>query len=43
MEKAITKIKLFKRGLKGELSDFMLKIISIIIAVIIWFAMSITK
>ncbi len=43
MEKTIKKRKLFKRGLKGELSDFMLKIISLIIAVIIWFAMSITK
>ncbi len=43
MEKTVTKRKIFKRGLKGELSDFMLKIFSIIIAVIIWFAMSITK
>lgn len=31
------------RGLKGEISDFVLKIISIALAVIIWFVMSITK
>ena len=43
MEKAVSKRKLLKRGLKGEISDFMLKIVSLIIAVIIWFAMSITK
>lgn len=43
MEKTIKKRRIFKRGLKGELSDFVLKIFSIVIAVIIWFAMSITK
>lgn len=43
MEKTVKKRRIFKRGFKGELSDFVLKIFSIVIAVIIWFAMSITK
>lgn len=42
MEKVVIN-KTSGRRLRGEISDFVLKIISIVIAVIIWFVMSITK